>query len=214
MATELRARGADPSGFRSRRLTAEILRDTDLILTAETTHRDFIIDEWPAVFRRTFTLAQFADIATVVGVALPDRLMVFNASTSAAMARMAASASRLAASTVDEVAVISKSTESLTTLPLRLVAMPSVDAKLEVFGDSCLHLLARDQRKVSRRLVLRQCAAGEGVPRGSGRAGHDIRRCRGGIHRGLHQTSRRRPRSLRRGSRPPTQTSCAGPPRQ
>ena len=56
MAAELRARGADPSGFRPRRLTAEILRDADLILTAETTHRNFILDEWQAAFRRIFAL--------------------------------------------------------------------------------------------------------------------------------------------------------------
>jgi len=56
IAAELRARGADPSSIRSRQLTAEILRDADLILTAETTHRNFILDEWQAAFRRIFAL--------------------------------------------------------------------------------------------------------------------------------------------------------------
>lgn len=68
MARELAARGADPTGFRSRRLGAGIVQDADLVLTAETRHRDFIIDEWPMAFRRTFTLQQFADIV----VASPD----------------------------------------------------------------------------------------------------------------------------------------------
>jgi len=68
MAAELRARGADPSGFRSRRLTAQIVKDADLILTMEVKHRDFILDEWPGAFKRTYTLQQFADLA----VAAPE----------------------------------------------------------------------------------------------------------------------------------------------
>jgi len=68
MAAELRARGADPSGFRSRRLTAQIVKDADLILTMEVKHRDFILDEWPGAFKKTYTLHQFADIAS----AAPD----------------------------------------------------------------------------------------------------------------------------------------------
>lgn len=63
MAAEVRSRHGDPSRFRSRRLTPEIIREADLILTAESLHRDFILDEWPGVFRRTFTLQQFADLA-------------------------------------------------------------------------------------------------------------------------------------------------------
>jgi protein-tyrosine-phosphatase len=79
MAAELRARGADPSCFRSRRLTAEIVRDADLILTAETAHRDFIIDEWPAAFQRTFTLQQFADAVTDAALNLDPRTLVAGA---------------------------------------------------------------------------------------------------------------------------------------
>lgn len=68
MAAEVHARHGDPSGFRSRRLTPEIIRDADVILAAGSQHRDFILDEWPEVFRRTFTLQQFADLAA----AAPD----------------------------------------------------------------------------------------------------------------------------------------------
>jgi len=68
IAAELRARGADPSSIRSRQLTAEILRDADLILTAETTHRNFILDEWQAAFRRQIRAAGVLQEAEVTGL--------------------------------------------------------------------------------------------------------------------------------------------------
>jgi sulfate adenylyltransferase len=52
---------ADRDAFRSRPLTAELLRDADLVLTAEHTHRQFILDDHPAHFRKVFTLGQFAE---------------------------------------------------------------------------------------------------------------------------------------------------------
>ncbi len=67
MAAELRERGADPTSFRSRRLTQDVVRAADVILTMEKRHRDFILDEWPAAFKRTFTLQQFADLAGTTG---------------------------------------------------------------------------------------------------------------------------------------------------
>jgi sulfate adenylyltransferase len=54
---------SDRESFRSRPLTAELLRDADLVLTAEHTHRQFILDDHPADFRKVFTLGQFADAA-------------------------------------------------------------------------------------------------------------------------------------------------------
>ena len=68
-------------------------------------------------------------LITVVGVAVPDGLIVSSASTSAAVARIAASASRVAASAVDASAVIWSSTESLTTVP-EMAAMPVVELSL------------------------------------------------------------------------------------
>ncbi|MFC6344531.1 adenylyl-sulfate kinase, partial [Nocardioides hankookensis] len=53
----------DRDAFRSRPLTAELLRDADLVLTAEHTHRQFILDDHPGAFRKVFTLGQFAEAA-------------------------------------------------------------------------------------------------------------------------------------------------------
>lgn len=50
----------DVSEFRSRRLTANMLEEADLVLTAEAAHRAFILDDHPAMFRKVFTLGQFA----------------------------------------------------------------------------------------------------------------------------------------------------------
>jgi protein-tyrosine-phosphatase len=44
----------------SRRLTRAILEDADLVLTAEATHRSFILEEFPQHFRKVFTVGQFA----------------------------------------------------------------------------------------------------------------------------------------------------------
>lgn len=58
MAVELAARGVGSDGFRSRRLTAAILRDADLVLTAEAAHRAAILDEHPAATRKVLTVGQ------------------------------------------------------------------------------------------------------------------------------------------------------------
>lgn len=52
--------------FRSRRLTAEILREADLILTAEASHRSHILEEQPQLHRKVFTLGQFVATAAQV----------------------------------------------------------------------------------------------------------------------------------------------------
>lgn len=46
--------------FASRRLTPAILQEADLVLTAEASHRTFILDEHPQHFRKVFTVGQFA----------------------------------------------------------------------------------------------------------------------------------------------------------
>jgi sulfate adenylyltransferase len=50
----------DTSGFRSRPLTGSILDHADLVLTMEAAHRDFILADRPQLFRKVFTLGQFA----------------------------------------------------------------------------------------------------------------------------------------------------------
>ncbi|WP_246861468.1 hypothetical protein [Nocardioides sp. SYSU D00065] len=46
--------------FRSRALTAAVLSDVDLVLTAESVHREHILDDFPQLHRKVFTLGQFA----------------------------------------------------------------------------------------------------------------------------------------------------------
>lgn len=58
MSTTLPAGAAET--FRSRALDRTILDEADLVLTAESTHRSRILEEHPALFRRTFTVGQFA----------------------------------------------------------------------------------------------------------------------------------------------------------
>ncbi|MBC2931641.1 hypothetical protein [Nocardioides sp. zg-1228] len=48
------------SGFASRRLTAPLMAEADLVLTAESTHRSFILEEFPQHLRKVFTVGQFA----------------------------------------------------------------------------------------------------------------------------------------------------------
>ncbi len=46
--------------FRSRHLTRAMLEESDLVLTAESSHRTHILEEHPQLHRRVFTLGQFA----------------------------------------------------------------------------------------------------------------------------------------------------------
>ncbi len=52
--------GQDHPPFASRRLTTELVRDSDLILTAAREHRLTVCELEPAAWPRTFTLAEFA----------------------------------------------------------------------------------------------------------------------------------------------------------
>ena len=49
--------GADPAGFRAQQLSAEHLRQADLILGMTREHRAAAADLVPAAVRRSFTLA-------------------------------------------------------------------------------------------------------------------------------------------------------------
>ena len=55
--------GAEPAGFASRRVTRELVENADLVLTAEASHRTFLIEEFPRAFRKVLTLGQFAEAA-------------------------------------------------------------------------------------------------------------------------------------------------------
>jgi protein-tyrosine-phosphatase len=71
MSALLPAGAAD--GFRSRQLTAEVLEGTDLVLTAESVHRRHILDDFPQLHRRVFTLGQFeATVADLPGLSGHD----------------------------------------------------------------------------------------------------------------------------------------------
>ncbi|GAB3018323.1 hypothetical protein GCM10011376_00800 [Nocardioides flavus (ex Wang et al. 2016)] len=55
--------------FRSRHLSAAILQEADLVLTAEAVHRQHILDDRPQLHRKVFTLGQFeATIADLPGL--------------------------------------------------------------------------------------------------------------------------------------------------
>ncbi|GAB2456269.1 hypothetical protein GCM10027062_40610 [Nocardioides hungaricus] len=68
MAATLAARGVPGAGgFRSRAFSSALMPNADLVLTAETAHRQFILDDHPATFRRVFTLGQFAESVRALG---------------------------------------------------------------------------------------------------------------------------------------------------
>ena len=56
----------DLSAFLSRPLTRDLVAEADLVLTAEASHRQFILDDSPGAFRKVFTLGQAAEALTQV----------------------------------------------------------------------------------------------------------------------------------------------------
>ena len=62
MAGALTERGLSAETFLSRPLTADLIEDADLVLTAEASHRAFILDDHAAAFRKVFTLGQVAEV--------------------------------------------------------------------------------------------------------------------------------------------------------
>jgi len=65
-ATALAEVGVDEGGFRSRPLTADLVRASALLLTATREHRVAVLTHDPAALRRTFTLREFARLVEVV----------------------------------------------------------------------------------------------------------------------------------------------------
>jgi protein-tyrosine phosphatase len=60
MAALLRDGGVESDSFRARRLSEQMLKDADLILTMTRAQRGLVVELWPAAVRRTFTLREFA----------------------------------------------------------------------------------------------------------------------------------------------------------
>ena len=59
--------------FRSRRLSTAELEWADIVLTAEASHRQFILDDNPALFRKVFTLGQFIEAVADIGSGVHGR---------------------------------------------------------------------------------------------------------------------------------------------
>lgn len=79
MGTVLADRGVPDdlvTGFASRRLTRELIDEADLVLTAEASHRAFVLEDAPAAFRKAFTLGQFAESVDRVDAGLTGAALV------------------------------------------------------------------------------------------------------------------------------------------
>ena len=63
----LEARGIADDGFRARALNHPMLRDQTVVLVMEAGHREVVIDEAPAMHRRTFAILGFAAGLDAVG---------------------------------------------------------------------------------------------------------------------------------------------------
>jgi len=61
-AAQLLANGGDPTGFRARDLTPDLVAESDLILTATRDHRGKVAVMYPKALRRVFTFRDFADL--------------------------------------------------------------------------------------------------------------------------------------------------------
>jgi protein-tyrosine phosphatase len=67
-------RGIDPSGFRAREITASMVAEADLVLTATREHRAHVVTLHPRSAQRTFTIREFARLCSGVDPAkLPSR---------------------------------------------------------------------------------------------------------------------------------------------
>jgi sulfate adenylyltransferase len=79
MAVVMAQRGIEQdaiAAFRSRPLTRQVVEEADLILTAEASHRAYLLEDMPGAFRKTFTLGQFADSLTRIDPSLTGHELV------------------------------------------------------------------------------------------------------------------------------------------
>ncbi|SDE19727.1 adenylyl-sulfate kinase [Nocardioides lianchengensis] len=80
MAATLAPRGVtDVASFASRPLDRDLLEQADVVLTAEAAHRTFILDDHPQLFRKVFTLGQFAETVQALDPDLSGRELVTEA---------------------------------------------------------------------------------------------------------------------------------------
>lgn len=63
--------GGDPEGFAARQITAEMIRDADLILTATRHHRTEVVQLEPKGLRHVLALADLADLTDGMPTKLP-----------------------------------------------------------------------------------------------------------------------------------------------
>ena len=79
--------GVPPETVVARQLTAEVTRRADLALTMTRAHRAAVVSAAPGMLRRTFTLREFGDLASV---ARSDSLLPLGASPSERLAALTA----------------------------------------------------------------------------------------------------------------------------
>ena len=66
MAALLRDNGIEPDPFEARRMSEQMLKEADLILSMTRAQRGLVVELWPAAVRRTFTLREFARLLSWV----------------------------------------------------------------------------------------------------------------------------------------------------
>lgn len=74
-AEELTRLGGEPAGFSSRQLTASLVVEADLVLTATKGIRSRALQEAPAALKRTFTLTEFAVLVDGGSAPSPEALV-------------------------------------------------------------------------------------------------------------------------------------------
>jgi protein-tyrosine phosphatase len=72
MAALLTDSGIEPDSFEARRLSENMLKEADLVLTMTRAQRGLVVELWPPAVRRAFTLREFARLLSAVDpAALP-----------------------------------------------------------------------------------------------------------------------------------------------
>jgi len=72
MAALLTDSGIEPDSFEARRLSENMLKEADLVLTMTRAQRGLVVELWPPAVRRAFTLREFARLVDRVDpAALP-----------------------------------------------------------------------------------------------------------------------------------------------